>query len=92
MHAFEYVLNTVGTDKESGQLWMNYIQFVKSNTVNLHLFKPASTYEVQQQMDILRKIFHKAIHTPLHNIELIWKEYDAFENNVSKLTVSSCLH
>ena len=41
-------------------------------------------------MDLLRKIFHKAIHTPIYNIEEIWKEYDSFENNLSKLTV--CLY
>ena len=34
----------------------------------------------------MRKIFHKAVHTPILNIEEIWKEYDAFENNLSKLT------
>jgi cleavage stimulation factor subunit 3 len=77
--AYDYVLNAVGTDKESGQLWMNYIQFVKNSAVS-------SSYEEQQKMDLLRKIFHKAIHTPIHNIEDIWKEYDAFENNLSKLT------
>jgi cleavage stimulation factor subunit 3 len=37
-------------------------------------------------MDLMRKIFHKAVHTPILNIEEIWKEYDAFENNLSKLT------
>jgi hypothetical protein len=42
-------------------------------------------------MDSLRKIFHKAVHTPLHNIEQIWKEYDAYENGLSKLTVFTSL-
>lgn len=37
-------------------------------------------------MDLMRKIFHKAVHTPIMNIEEIWKEYDSFENNLSKLT------
>lgn len=45
-----------------------------------------SSYEEQQKMDLLRKIFQKAIHTPLTNLEEIWKEYDKFENSLSKLT------
>jgi cleavage stimulation factor subunit 3 len=52
----------------------------------VNFFILGSTYEMQQQMDLLRKIFHKAIQTPLHNIETIWKEYDAYENSLSKLT------
>jgi cleavage stimulation factor subunit 3 len=80
VQAYEYVLSAVGTDKESGQLWINFIQFVQNANIG-------STYEEQQKMDQLRRIFHRAIHTPLHNIEQIWKEYDTFENNLSKLTV-----
>ncbi|KAI8897597.1 hypothetical protein BC833DRAFT_649433 [Globomyces pollinis-pini] len=77
--AYDFVLNTIGTDKDSGFLWMEYIQFVKNS-------QTISSYEEQQKMDLLRKIFHKAIHTPLQNIEDIWKEYDTFENQLSKLT------
>lgn len=79
LQAFEFVLTTVGTDKESGKLWMSYITFVKAEEV-------VSSYEEQHKMDQLRKIFHRAIQTPLHNIETIWKDYDAYENSLSKLT------
>jgi hypothetical protein len=37
-------------------------------------------------MDLLRKAYHKAIHTPIANIEEIWKDYDLFENSLNKLT------
>ncbi|KAJ3345530.1 mRNA 3'-end-processing protein rna14, partial [Kappamyces sp. JEL0680] len=76
---FDYVLNAVGTDKDSGDLWMRFIKFVRKQEVT-------SSYEEQQKMDQLRRIFHKAVHTPIHNIEEIWKEYDTFEHNLSKLT------
>lgn len=77
---FDFILNVIGHDIESGPLWMEYIQFIKN-------LKVTSNYEEQQKMDHLRRVFHKAIYTPLHNIEDIWKEYDTFENNLSKLTV-----
>lgn len=43
--------------------------------------------EDQQRMDQMRKVYHRAISIPLNNIEQIWKEYDAFENGLSRLTV-----
>jgi cleavage stimulation factor subunit 3 len=77
---FDYILNVVGADKESGTLWLKYLQFVKDGVTT-------SSYEEQQKMDHLRKIFHKAIQTPIRNIEEIWKMYDAFENGLNKITV-----
>jgi hypothetical protein len=38
-------------------------------------------------MDQLRRTYHRAIHTPLTNVETLWKDYDAFENTLNKLTV-----
>jgi cleavage stimulation factor subunit 3 len=85
IQAFEFALNTVGTDKESGGLWMDYIKFIQSG-------QTTSNFEEQQKMDHLRKVFHKAIYTPIHNIEEVWKEYDTFENTLSKITVSIEIH
>ena len=39
-------------------------------------------------MDLLRKLYQKAVKIPLSNVEQIWKDYDAFENGLNKLTVS----
>lgn len=76
---YEYILTAVGSDKDAGQLWIRFLNFVKE-------MDAPSSYEEQQKMDKLRSIFLRAIHIPLLNIEDIWKEYDAFENNLSKLT------
>lgn len=83
IQAFEFVLSVVGTDKCSGVIWMKFIQYVKSGDLG-------STYEEQLKMDQLRKIFHRALQIPLLNIEDIWKDYDAYENSLSKLTVRMC--
>lgn len=38
-------------------------------------------------MDALRKAFQRAVQAPINNVEAIWQDYNAFENNLSKMTV-----
>lgn len=38
-------------------------------------------------MDALRKVYHRAVQIPLENVEGLWKEYEAFENALNKITV-----
>lgn len=38
-------------------------------------------------MDQLRKAYQRAVQAPINNVESIWQEYNAFENNLGKLTV-----
>lgn len=40
-------------------------------------------------MDSLRKAFQRALQAPVNNVEAIWQDYNAFENNLSKMTVRS---
>ncbi|KAJ3169317.1 mRNA 3'-end-processing protein rna14 [Geranomyces variabilis] len=84
LKAFEFVLQNVGSDKEAGALWAEYIHFVKAG-------ETSSVYEEQQQMDLLRRAYNRAIWIPLTNIEQIWKDYDAFENGLNKLTAKKFL-
>ncbi|KAJ3179227.1 mRNA 3'-end-processing protein rna14 [Gaertneriomyces sp. JEL0708] len=81
---FEFVLANVGYDKEAGYIWGDYVAFIKATETN-------SVYEEQQKMDSLRKAFHRAIWIPLANIEQLWKDYDAFENGLNKLTAKKLL-
>ncbi|KAI8848336.1 hypothetical protein BC829DRAFT_394221, partial [Chytridium lagenaria] len=82
--AFEFVLGNIGQDKDSGGIWLDYLQFIKTG-------EAANTYEEQQRMDHLRKIYHKALAIPLSNVEAIWKDYDAFENGLNKITAKKLL-
>jgi hypothetical protein len=38
-------------------------------------------------MDLLRSVYRRAVQIPLDNLEQIWREWDAFENSLNKLTV-----
>ncbi|KNC99538.1 uncharacterized protein SPPG_04928 [Spizellomyces punctatus DAOM BR117] len=84
LKAYEFVLQNVGVDKEAGFIWSDYIQFIKAG-------ETSSIYEDQQKMDSLRRAYHRAIWIPLTNIEQIWKDYDAFENGLNKLTAKKFL-
>lgn len=80
--AYEFVISNIGLDKDSGKIWADYIQFLK--------FGPGvvggSQWQDQQKMDQLRKAYQRAICVPISNVNMLWKEYDQFENGLNKLT------
>ncbi|XVF82621.1 hypothetical protein PTKIN_Ptkin16aG0063800 [Pterospermum kingtungense] len=75
--AFDFMLSYVGADMASGPVWMEYIAFLKS-------LPAANTQEESQRMTAVRKVYQKAIVTPTHHIEQLWKDYENFENSVSR--------
>ena len=70
----------VGQDKDSYEIWRDYIDFLKSGDSK-------GTWDDQQKMDALRRVYHRAVQIPLENVESLWKELDAFENSLNKITV-----
>lgn len=42
-------------------------------------------------MDSMRRVYQKSVAIPLNNVEHLWKEYDQWENNLNRLTVSQSL-
>ncbi|KAI0002909.1 hypothetical protein BJV74DRAFT_814041 [Russula compacta] len=82
--AYEFALNHVGQDKDSGEIWSDYIQFLRSGETN-------STWEEQQKMDALRKVYHRAVQIPLENVESLWSELETFENNLNRITAKKFL-
>ncbi|XVE68511.1 hypothetical protein DITRI_Ditri09bG0073900 [Diplodiscus trichospermus] len=75
--AFDFMLSYVGPDIASGPLWMEYIAFLKS-------LPAANPQEESQRMTAVRKAYQKAIVTPTLHIEQLWKDYENFENSVSR--------
>ncbi|WMV51258.1 hypothetical protein MTR67_044643 [Solanum verrucosum] len=75
--AFDFMLNYVGADIASGPVWMEYIAFLRS--------LPAPTaQEESQRMTSVRKIYQRAIVTPTHHVEQLWRDYENFENSISR--------
>jgi cleavage stimulation factor subunit 3 len=85
LQAYDFVLNNVGIDRESGRIWQDYIQFLKSVPGQLG----GNSWQDQQKSDNLRKAFHRAISTPMTTVNPLWKDYDQFENTLNKATVSN---
>lgn len=46
--------------------------------------------EETQRMTTIRKAYQKAIITPTHHIEQLWRDYENFENCVSRPLVIFC--
>lgn len=51
------------------------------------ILQALNTQEESHRMTAVRKVYQKAIVTPTHHIEQIWKEYENFENSVSRQLV-----
>ncbi|GAA5873550.1 hypothetical protein JCM16303_001161 [Sporobolomyces ruberrimus] len=77
--AFEFALAHIGQDRRAGDLWFEFINFLREGPTR-------GTWEEQQKMDALRKAFQRAVQVPLNNVEQIWQDYNAFENGLSKMT------
>ncbi|KIJ33188.1 hypothetical protein M422DRAFT_183517 [Sphaerobolus stellatus SS14] len=77
--AYDFALLYIGQDKDSGEIWKEYLDFVKSGETH-------NTWEEQQKMDALRRIYQRAVQIPLEILEQLWSEYNAFEIGLNKLT------
>ncbi|KAF7354683.1 mRNA 3'-end-processing protein RNA14 [Mycena sanguinolenta] len=77
--AYDFALNHVGQDRDSGPIWAEYIQFLNAG-------ESSNTWETQQKMDALRKVYHRAVQTPLENVEQLWTQLEAFEMGLNKIT------
>lgn len=82
--AYEFALKFVGMDKDSGSIWTEYIALIKEREAR-------GGWKEGQKMDDLRRVYQRAVSVPLANIEAIWKDYDAYENGLNKLTAKKFL-
>lgn len=81
--AYDFALQNIGIDKDSGRIWQDYVQFIRSGPGVVG----GSGWQDQQKMDLLRKTYQRAICVPTQAVNVLWKEYDAFEMGLNKITV-----
>ncbi|WIA36938.1 hypothetical protein OEZ86_008179 [Tetradesmus obliquus] len=87
--AYDFTLDTIGQDIHSGPLWQEYIGFLSGP-------KPGSAaygalwssgmvggQEESSKVAALRRTYQRAIVVPTHSLELIWKNYEAFEQQTA---------
>jgi cleavage stimulation factor subunit 3 len=81
--AYEFVLDNIGIDRDSGTIWQEYLQFIRSAPGQIG----GASWQDQQKMDQMRKAFQRAVTIPHTNVNALWKEYDQFEMSLNRLTV-----
>ncbi|GJJ07957.1 hypothetical protein Clacol_002164 [Clathrus columnatus] len=77
--AYEFSLLYIGQDKDSSEIWREYLDFLKAGETH-------NTWEEQQKMDALRRVYQRVVQIPLENLEQLWSEYNAFEVGLNKIT------
>lgn len=80
--AFDFAVNKVGTDLDSFELWNDYLDFYKTWT-------PGSSWEQQQKIELIRKLYKRCLVIPTSKIEKLWSEYTKWENEVSTPNAAS---
>ena len=81
--AFEYTVDTVGEDLESGPLWLDYVVFLKTADPS-HACPEAKPEQAESaRMQEVRRAYQRAVSVPTNSIDALYREYDAFEHGVS---------
>ncbi|PAA82567.1 hypothetical protein BOX15_Mlig031030g1 [Macrostomum lignano] len=74
--AYDFALEKMGLDFSSYSIWVDYIQFLKNAPVQ-------GSYAESQKITAVRKIYQKAIVTPMVNIDQVWRDYSSFETGLN---------
>lgn len=82
MEAFKMTLDQSGIDPDAGDLWREYVDFVKDGPGNVG----GQGWQDLQKVDLLRKAYQQATKLPHGELVKLWKEYEAFEMNIHKQT------
>lgn len=65
-------------DLHSFSIWSDYINFLKS-------VEAVGSYAENQKITAVRKVYQKAVITPIIGIEHLWKEYINFESSINPI-------
>ncbi|EDO40717.1 predicted protein [Nematostella vectensis] len=76
--AYEFALDKIGLDFNSYQVWMDYLTFLKSG-------ESTGSYAENQKIAMIRRVYLRAVTTPIINVEAIWREYNTFEQGINKV-------
>lgn len=76
--AYDFALEKIGMDLHAFSIWTDYIGFLKS-------VDATGSYAENQKITAVRKVYQKAVVTPIIGIEMLWKEYIQFEQNINPI-------
>lgn len=76
--AYDFALEKIGMDLHAFSIWNDYVQFLRSA-------EATGSYAENQKITAVRKVYQKAVVTPIIGIEILWKEYIQFEHNINPI-------
>ncbi|XP_026322588.1 protein suppressor of forked [Hyposmocoma kahamanoa] len=78
--AYDFALDKIGLDIHAYPIWNDYITFLKS-------VDAVGSYAENQKISAVRKVYQRAVITPIIGIETLWKDYIAFEQSINTIIV-----
>lgn len=65
-------------DLHSFSIWNDYVQFLRG-------VEASGSFAENQKITAVRRVYQKAVLTPIIGIEILWKEYIQFENSINPI-------
>lgn len=65
-------------DLHAFSIWNDYVQFLRG-------VEATGSFAENQKITAVRKVYQKAVVTPIIGIEILWKEYIQFEQNINPI-------
>eukprot|EP00794_Sanderia_malayensis_P012786 gene12786-14097_t len=85
IQAYEFAVDKVGLDYHSFQIWHEYITFLKAG-------EAVGAYAENQKIMAVRKVYTRAVITPMSSMEALWRDYSSFEQGVNKPLAEKLIH
>lgn len=76
--AYDFALEKIGMDLHSFSIWQDYITFLKG-------VEAIGSYAENQKITAVRRVYQKAVITPIIGIETLWKDYISFEHSINPI-------
>ncbi|KAH3758944.1 cleavage stimulation factor subunit 3 [Pelomyxa schiedti] len=79
--AYEFALQHIGYDIGATLIWLEYLEHLKSE-------KPTTQREEGNKIVLVRKTYHRALRVPMHGLETVWHDYEAWEGTFNPMMVN----
>jgi|TARA_B110000971_G_scaffold220944_1_gene266182 cleavage stimulation factor subunit 3 len=80
--AFEYTLDTIGEDVESGPLWLDFLNFLRAVDAAHVAPGVATAHAERARDDEVRSAYQRSVSVPTNSVDALYREYDTFETTL----------
>lgn len=88
---YEYSVDIVGEDADAADVWLEYCGFLRRAPATL-IVADVKPEQAESARDVVvRRCYQRAIMVPLNKLDVVYKEYEAFENEKNKALARALL-